>query len=152
MQSLLYNILRGLLSLFSLSHHLERNLNLHFLVQLHISYIVANFLNSTLDGDDLTIDLDAQLSQLVCYLHSTNRTEDGTGVAHLSSNLQTHVLQLLSLSQSLVLDLLQLVSTLSQVFSQLLLCRRRSDDSLASRDEVVTAITVLHLYRSCNPD
>ena len=71
-RAFLKNIFEGILSFFSLSNNFERNFYLHFLVQLNICNIVANLFYCILNGDDLAVNFNTQLSQLVSHLHSAN--------------------------------------------------------------------------------
>ena len=103
-----------------LSNNLYRNLHGHLLVEVYESYIVANLLG-ILHGDDLTINILTQLCELISHLSSTYRTIELASSAHLSSDLESHTIELCSLLLGSSLQGSELVSLLLQVLSEDLL-------------------------------
>ena len=125
-------------------NNLESNLSSYILVKFHGSFVSANFLN-ILEDDALTIHFDTELSEFFGDVEVRNRTIDGTGGAHLGSDLDTlYCVDLFSQCDSVVLDLFELVSLLLERLCKILFCRSRSEESLTRGKEEIAAVAVFH--------
>lgn len=144
MTSVLYMVDGLSSSLFG--NYLKGDSDLHFLVQLHHGLILANFLHSTLDADELAVDLMTLFGKCVGNLDRSDRTKDCAGRAHLGADSESHAFQCLGHCLGIGLDLGQLVSTLALVLGKHFQCRLAGDDSFALGNEVIAAVTVLHFY------
>src|SRR3712207_9466291 len=94
--------------------------------------IIANLLDVT-HGNNLTVNFNALLCEFLCYSSSINRTIKVTCNGNLGNNFQSHAIESLCLLLCFSLKSSQLVSLLSQVLSQNLLCAGRSDNSQIGR-------------------
>ena len=103
-------------------------------------------LASLTHGDDLAVDLNAELSELFSNLSSTDRAVEVTGSGNLSGDDKLNILQSLSTLLSLSLQSGELSRLLLEVLGELLAGTCRCDDTLACRDQIVTAVAVLNLY------
>ena len=97
-------------------------------------------------GDNLAVDLDTTLVQFLSHHIGVDRTVGNTCGTHLHGDFEHQVFQLVGTFLRSSLLCLNLVSLLAQVLSEHLLGRRRSDDSLSLRDEIVTSVAGLHVH------
>ena len=127
------------LGLSFFGNNLESNLSGYILVKFHGSFVSSNFLD-ILEDDALTIHFDTELSKFFGDVEVRNRTIDGTGGAHLGSDLDTlYSVDLFSQCDSVVLDLFELVSLLLERLCKFLLGRSRCEDSLTGGYEEVAS-------------
>ena len=117
---------------------------LYILVEVHNSLILTH-VRSIAHGDDLAVDRNALFSQSSNNLSHTYATIGDTRCTNLSGNLQGDALELLGALFGGSLLGSQLVSLLTQVLGEHLLGRSRSHDGLTLRNQVVAAITILHV-------
>gem|GEM_PF-3347083 len=123
----------------------ERNFNANFLVKTNDSSVFTKSLNRGLDRNDLVVNFYALLRKFFCNLSVGNRTVDRTIFACLNSERERNAVEFFSLSLSVSLNLFEFLSLLLQVFSEDLLCRWSSQNSLTLRDKEVKTITILNV-------
>ena len=110
-------------------------------MKFYRSFVGTDFLY-VLHDDNLAINVEAKLLELVGNLEAVHRTVNRTGGADLHGDLyRLDLAQLLSKSQGLVLDFLELVCALLQLLGEHLAGGGRSDNGLSGRNKVVAAIT-----------
>ena len=99
--------------------HLHRHLDLNLLVEVNGSLEVTDLASLT-HGDDLAVDLNAELSELFSNLSSTDRAVEVTGSGNLSGDDKLNILQSLSTLLSLSLQSGELSRLLLEVLGELL--------------------------------
>ena len=99
-----------------------------------------------LDGDELAVDVEAELAELVGDHHAVHAAIDGALRAHLGGDGQSHTSQTVGYGLSVVLNLLELLGLLLQLFSEHLLGTLGSDNTLTGRNKIIAAIARLHIY------
>ena len=126
------------------SNDFEGNFNGNFLVEINDSFVVADFLDSFLDDNVTTVNVVAEFFESFGDLDSVDRTVDSTGSAGLSTDGESNAFESCSNSNGVSLDLLELVSALTLVFSEHFKSRGSSDNSFTLGNEVVATVTVLN--------
>ena len=118
----------------------------HFFVKSQFGGVVADFLDGILIEDDvLAVHFDTGgFLDGVGNHDGVDRAENLTRGSSLGGDLQLQAFQSLGLLESLVLDLLFLVSLLAHLFGQDLAVALGGEDGHTLRDEVVAAVAGLH--------
>ena len=130
------------LSLFS--NYIEMYSCLNLLVEAQGGGVLAEGLGIS-HLDELSLYLEASLCQLIGDGGSIYGTiEVAVGINLGSDGECSQRIDFLSQLEGIVLNLFELVSLLTKILSEHLLCRFRSDDSLTGGDKIVTAIAVLN--------
>ena len=113
-------------------------------MEVNSCLIIANLLN-ILHRNYLTINIETLLSKFISDNSSCDRTVSYTCSCNLCCNSKSNILKSLTLLFSCSLKCFKLFSLLLHIFSQLLPCCRRSYNTFACRNKIVTTVAILHI-------
>ena len=115
-------------------------------MQTYDTGVLTRGLDALVNTHDLAVNIVTGSEQSLVYLSGAYRTVDRARGADLDGDSERYTLECLGSLLGVGFHLSQLVSLLTQILGVDLQSAGSSQDSLASGDEIVAAVAVLHFH------